>query len=112
MYHPGKVIEVLRATDKDVKTADPSTQACVRMWDDNILTLLVAPKLASLIKAGQTVLVDYRPSPEHRQPVPNHVIVKIIEGKKAETVWNTYRDMHDRQKRSSNAPAPAQNYIG
>ena len=110
MYHPGKVIEVLRASDKDVKTADPSTQACVRMWDDNILTLLVAPKLASLIKPNQIILVDYRPSPEHRQAVPNHTIVKIIEGKKAETLWTAYRDMHDRQKRTT-AP-PAQNYIG
>jgi len=110
MYHPGKVIEVLRASDKDVKTADPSTQACIRMWDDNILTLLVAPKLATLIKTGQTILVDYRPSPEHRQAVPNHIIVKIIEGKKAENLWIAYRDMHDRQKRTT-AP-PAQNYIG
>ena len=110
MYHPGKVIEVQRATDKEVKTSDTSTQACVRMWDDNILTLLVAPKIAAMIKAGQTVLVDYRPSTEHPQPVPNHTIVKIMEGTKAETLWNAYRDMHDRQKRTT-AP-PAQNYIG
>jgi len=110
MYHPGKIIEVLRASDKDVKAADASTQACARMWDDNILTLMVAPKISTLIKTGQIVLVDYRPSTEHRQPVPNHVIVKIIEGKKAETIWTSYRDMHDRQKRT--AAPPAQNYIG
>ena len=110
MYHPGKVIEVLRASDKDVKASDASTQATVRMWDDNILTLLVAPKLVSLLKTGQVALVDYRPNPESRQPVPNHTLVKILEGKKAENVWMAYRDMHDRQKRTS-AP-PAQNYIG
>ena len=110
MYHPGKVIEVLRSGEKDIKSSDASTQACVRMWDDNILTLLVAPKIADLIKPNQTILVDYRPSPEHRQAVPNHTIVKIIDGKKGEAVWIAYRDMHDRQKRTT-AP-PAQNYIG
>lgn len=111
MYHPGKVIEVLRASDKDVKSADASAQATVRMWDDNILTLLVAPKITGLLKVGQVVLVDYRPNPDSRQAVPNHTIVKIVEGKKAENMWMAYRDMHDRQKRTS-APAPAQNYIG
>ncbi len=110
MYHPGKVIEVLRPADKDVKASGADTQATVRMWDDNILTLLVAPKLAAAIKAGQTVLVDYRPMPDFRAAVPSHTVVKILEGKKAETVWMAYRDMHDRQKRS--ATPPAQNYIG
>lgn len=110
MYHPGKVIEVLRPADKGVSSADASVQATCRMWDDNILTLLVASKLGAQIKTGQVVLVDYRPDPAHQPPVPSHTIVKIIDGKKAETVWSTYRDMHDRQKRTA-APA-TQNYIG
>jgi hypothetical protein len=110
MYHPGKVIEVLRPSDKEVKSSDTTTQATVRMWDDNILTLLVAQKIASAIKNGQTVLVDYRPLPNARAAVPSHIIVKILEGKKAETVWAAYRDMYDRQKRASSPPA--QNYIG
>ncbi|VVB57113.1 Uncharacterised protein [uncultured archaeon] len=110
MYHPGKVIEVLRASDKDVKASDASTQACVRMWDENILTLLVAPKLVSQLKIGQVVLVDYRPDVDAKQPVPSHTVVKIVEGKKAENLWMAYRDMYDRQKRASSPPA--QNYIG
>ena len=110
MYHPGKVIEVLRPADKDVTSADTSVQAICRMWDENVLTLLVAPKIAASVKPGQVALVDYRPSPDHQPPVPNHTIVKLIDGKKGELVWSTYRDMHDRQKRAS-AP-PTQNYIG
>ncbi len=110
MYHPGKVIEVLRPSDKDVRSADASVQATCRMWDDNILTLMVATKIGAQVKTGQVVLVDYRPDSSHQPPVPSHTIVKIIEGKKAELVWSTYRDMHDRQKRTT-AP-PAQNYIG
>ena len=110
MYHPGKVIEVLRPADKDVRSADATVQAVCRMWDENIITLMVAPKLAAQVKTGQVVLVDYRPDPAHQPPVPSHIIVKIIEGKKAELVWSTYRDMHDRQKRT--AAPPTQNYIG
>lgn len=112
MYHPGKVVEVLKSSDRDVQSSDGSAQACLRMWDENVLTLMVAPKLAGKIKAGQTVLVDYRPNPEHRPPTPVHVIVKILEGKKAETVWKTYREMFERQKRQAAPASPAQSYIG
>ena len=112
MYHPGKIVEVLRPSDKDVVSSDASVQATVKMWDENVLTLMVAPKIAGKVKAGNTVLVDYRPSPEHRPPTPMHVIVKILAGKKAETVWSTYREMYDRQKRQAAPVAPAQSYIG
>ncbi|MDE1797909.1 MAG: hypothetical protein KGH63_00700 [Candidatus Micrarchaeota archaeon] len=112
MYHPGKIVEVLRPSDKEVQSADSSVQATLRMWDENIITLIVAPKLAAKVKAGQMVLVDYRPSPEHRPPTPAHIIVKILSGKKAEAVWSTYREMYDRQKRQSAPAAPAQSYIG
>ncbi len=109
MYHPGKVIEVVRPSD--APSSDTSVQATLRMWDENILTLLVAPKLAAKIKSGQTVLVDYRPDPAIRTPVPSHVIVKILEGKKAETIWGAYREMYDKQRRAQAANA-AQSYIG
>lgn len=110
MYHPGKVIEVLRPSDKEVSSADTSTQATVSMWDDNTLTLLVSPKLSAKLKAGHVVLVDYRPGPEHRPPVPAHTIVKILEGKKAQAVWQAYQQMHERQRRQT--AQPPQSYIG
>lgn len=110
MYHPGKVLEVIRALDKDVVSSDASVQATVKMWDENVLTLLVAPKIASKLKSGQFVLVDYRPDPAHRPPTAAHVIVKIISGRKAEVVMAAYREMAERQKRQ--ATPPAQSYIG
>ena len=91
MYHLGKVLEVFRPTDRGVTSADTSVQACLRMWDENVLTMLVAPKIAGRIKAGQTVLVDYRPSPGHTPPIPSHTVVKIVEGKAAENTWKAYR---------------------
>ena len=115
MYHPGKVIEVFGKTDKDVVSADETTQAVLEMWDENTLTFLVNPKLATKIKSGQIVLVDYRPDEKREAPVPKHEIVKIISGKKATKIWNIYRDMFDRRKRKANAAvqkAPEQSYIG
>lgn len=113
MYHPGKILEVFKAHDKDVVSSDNSVQATMRMWDENVLTMLVAPKLAAKIKGGQIVLVDYRPEPARRAPVPSHTVVKIISGKKAEAVWKAYREVFERQQKKAAAPVqPAQSYIG
>lgn len=114
MYHPGKVIEVLRKNDKDVVSSDETTQAVLEMWDENILTLIVNPKIDSKIKEGQIVLVDYRPDEKREAPVPKHEVVKILSGKKATNVWNSYRDMLEKRNRKANAVAkpPAQSYIG
>ncbi|MFA5108879.1 MAG: hypothetical protein WC492_05120 [Candidatus Micrarchaeia archaeon] len=114
MYHPGRVIEVLKAGDKEVDSADESTQATLDMWDENILTFTVSKKLEAKIKTGQIVLVDYRPDEKFKTPVPIHEIVKIISGKKALKVWNTYRDMFERKKRKAEniGQQPAQSYIG
>ena len=114
MYHPGKVIEILRKSDKEIISADETTQAILEMWDENILTLLVCQKIEPKIKIGQIVLVDYRPDEKHNPPVPKHEIVKIICGKKADATWNTYKEMHEKRKRKANAAPkpPAQSYIG
>jgi len=44
MYHLGKVLEVFRPNDKEVVSADSSVQATLRMWDENVLTMLVSRK--------------------------------------------------------------------
>lgn len=110
MYHLGKVLEVFRPSDKGVESADTTVQAVMRMWDENVLTMLVAPKIAGKVKEGQVVLVDYRPSPGMRTPVPNHMVVKILDGKRAENAWKAYRDIYEKQRRSEK-PQPAQSYI-
>jgi hypothetical protein len=115
VYHPGKVIEVFRKADKDVVSADESAQAVVEMWDENVLTLLVSPKISDKIKSGQMVLADYRADEKHEPPVPRHEIVKIISGKRAERAWEAYKDMLESRKRKAKPAAeklPAQSYIG
>lgn len=115
VYHPGKVIEIFKKTDKDVICADESAQAVLDMWDENVLTMLASPKISARIKPGQLVLVDYRADEKHNPPVPRHEIVKIITGKRAQKIWAAYKDMLEKRKRKAKPEAivPAeQSYIG
>lgn len=114
MYHPGKVIEVLKSSDKEIISADGATQAVLEMWDENILTLAVNPKIEPKIKEGQVVLVDYRPEEKREAPVPRHEVVKILLAKKATATWNAYREMFEKRNRKAQAERkpPAQSYIG
>ena len=113
MYHPGKIIAVLSPKDKGVISADASVQATMKMWDDNVLTMLVATKLASKIREGDMVLCDYRPEKGLSVPVPRNVIVKILKGKAAEKMWQEYREVHDKKKgREKSEKEAQQSYIG
>ncbi|RJQ17242.1 hypothetical protein C4573_04285 [Candidatus Woesearchaeota archaeon] len=104
MFHPGKVINMLQG--KDVINSDESIQAVVEMWDKNILTFSVHPKLVDKVKEGDTVLVDYRPINE-RIPVPRHVIIKVLKGKKADEVWKTYKKFHaEKQVKATSSNTP------
>jgi len=96
-YHIGRVIEVLRP-GKDVVSADTSTQAVVETWDENVITFEVARKLASKIKPGDIVLIDYTPI-SSKVVMPKMVITKIIKGKKAETIWEEYKEYFRRRPR-------------
>ena len=116
MYHPGKVVAVLSASDKGIASADSSVQATLRMWDENVLTMLVAPKIASKVREGDTVLCDYRPEAKMSVPVPRNVVVKILRGKQAERMWAEYREVHERKKKHENKEMKEkfaqQSYIG
>ena len=113
VYHPGKIIAVLSPKDKGVISADASVQATMKMWDDNVLTMLVATKLASKIREGDMVLCDYRPEKGLSVPVPRNVIVKILKGKAAEKMWQEYREVHDKKKgREKSEKEAQQSYIG
>ena len=113
MYHPGKIIAVLSQKDKGIQSADSSVQATIKMWDENVLTMLVAPRLASKVKDGDMVLCDYRPQPGMSVPVPRNVIVKILKGKAADRMWSEYREVFDKKKRHEGKDKEAQqSYIG
>lgn len=96
MYHPGKVIEIFSSKDKNIKSADTSTQALLEMWDENMITLLVEPPIGKDIKKGDIVLVDYRPMPT--SPAPRLTVTKILRGNAAKETWNVYKDHFRKQK--------------
>lgn len=100
MYHPGKVITLIGPKDGQVASSDQSTQATLRMWDENLLTLLVDAKLAPKMREGDLVLVDYRPIPGMRVPAPRQIVTKILRGPKAEAVWREYQLVLERIRRT------------
>ena len=97
MYHPGKVLENFNSKDKSISSADESTQATLDMWDENIITFSVAPKLAGKIKKGDVALVDYRPISDSIG-IPKHVIIKILSGNKGKELWSIYKDYLKKKK--------------
>ena len=113
MYHPGKVVAVLSPTDKGIVSADSSVQVTLHMWDENVLTMLVAQKIASKVREGDIVLCDYRPEGKMSVPVPKNIVVKILKGKQADKMWQEYREVHEkRNKRESKEKQAQQSYIG
>ncbi len=113
MYHPGKVIAVLSPRDKGVSASDSSVQAVLRMWDDNVLTMLVEPKIAPKVREGDIVLADYRPEKGMSVPVPRHAVVKVLRGKAADKMWREYREVHEKRRRHETREKEAQqSYIG
>ena len=113
VYHPGKIIAVLSPKDKGIISSDASVQATMRMWDENVLTMEVAPKIASRIREGDIVLCDYRPSKGLSVPVPRNTIVKILKGKAAERMWQEYREVQEKKKRQEHSEKQSQqSYIG
>lgn len=113
MYHPGKVIAVISPSDKGVLSSDSSVQATMKMWDDNVLTMLSEPKIARKIREGDIVLCDYRPERKMTVPVARNIIVKILRGRIADKVWREYREVQEKRKRHETPDKAApQSYIG
>jgi hypothetical protein len=115
VYHPGKVIAVLSPKDKNVKSADSSVQATLKMWDENVLTMLVDAKIAPFIHDGDLVLADYRPQKGLSVPVARNIIIKIMKGKAAERMWDEYREVNEKRKRQAEGKEEKhsqQSYIG
>lgn len=111
IHHPGEVLAIFKPSDKDVKSADKDTLATVKMWDENVLTLVVDSTIASDLKQGDKVLVDYRPhnlaSAEKPAIVQKQLITKIIRGSKADAIWKEYKRFYSVQKsRATNQQVP------
>jgi hypothetical protein len=119
LHHPGEIIAIFKPSDKNVKSADNDTIATVKMWDDNVLTLVVDSKISTDIKEGDKVLVDYRPhnigSNQKPAIVQKQLISKIIKGDRAEAVWKEYKRWYASQKQKATQKAMQQNvsdYMG
>ncbi|MCX6815525.1 MAG: hypothetical protein NT120_01565 [Candidatus Aenigmarchaeota archaeon] len=95
MYHPGKVVKILGPKDKNIVSSDTAVQAVVSMWDDNLFTFLVDNKISTKVKEGDVVMVDYTPMPN--SPLPKHIIVKIVRGDAADTIWKKYKEYYSKQ---------------
>ncbi len=95
MYHPGKIVKILAPKDKNIVSSDSAVQAVVNMWDENLFTFLIDNKIASKVKEGDVVLVDYTPLPN--APIPKHLIVKILRGDAADVTWKKYKEYYAKQ---------------
>ncbi len=105
MYHIGVIQNVLSPRSKGMVSSDSSTQAVVRMWDENLLILGVDKKISARVKKGDYVLADYSPlAPEsgHRRLC----ITKIIPSEMGRLVWNTFQGEFERRKNIGQQPQP------
>jgi len=103
IYHPGKIIAVYSPTSKDVVGADSSTQALVEMWDENIFTCDVEKAIASKLKEGDVVLIDYNPmSP--KLMIPRQSVMKILRGAIGKKTMERYAEIHRKKKAQETAP--------
>jgi hypothetical protein len=117
IHHPGEVLAIFRPEDKDVKSADHDTLATVKMWDENILTLVVEESISKDLKQGDKVLVDYRPqnvaSSEKPALVQKQLVTMIIRGDRAEAVWREYKKYYSLQKqKATQAHMAESDYMG
>jgi hypothetical protein len=109
MYHPGRIVKILGPKDKNIVSCDATVQAVVEMWDDNLFTFLVDSKIAGKVKEDDVVLVDYTPMPN--SPLPKHLIVKVLRGESANTIWKKYKGYHQRQL-AMKEPMHSDDYMG
>ncbi|MFH0949480.1 MAG: hypothetical protein V1802_03255 [Candidatus Aenigmatarchaeota archaeon] len=95
MFHPGKIVEIFSANDKNIVTPDNGVQAMLEMWDDNLITVSVEPYLSKNIKKDDVVLVDYTAT---QHGAPRMVVVKILRGELAKRTWNNYKDHYAKRR--------------
>lgn len=105
IHHPAEVLAVFKPGNKSVKSSDADTLATVKMWDDNILTLVVDTSIANELNEGDKVLVDYRPqnlgTADKPVVVQKQLVTKIIRGDRADLIWKEYKRWYGVQKQKA-----------
>ncbi|MFH1394418.1 MAG: hypothetical protein ABII71_04830 [Candidatus Micrarchaeota archaeon] len=96
MYHLGIVQHLIRPNGS-VKSSDDSTQAVIRMWDENLLMILVDKKLGPKIKEKDYVIADYTPITAD-SPNRKMVIVKVLPAEKGKKMWRDFEKELERKK--------------
>ena len=110
MFHIARVLKVFKSTDKEIVSSDSSTQAIVRMWDQNQFTFLVDASLSSEVKEGSVVLVDYTPQ-TGQAPIPKNTVVKVLKGELGKKSWELFQqyDVERRKRQGDSEEAPPRN---
>ena len=85
MFHIARVLKVLKSDDKNIVSADKTTVAMVRTWDENTLFLAVDENISDKIKENDYVLADYRTI--QNTPAPRHLITKILKDSVGKDLW-------------------------
>jgi hypothetical protein len=107
MYHLGIIRHVISPSNPGTIAADPSVQAVVRMWDDNLLILGVDAKIGKKVKEGSYVLADYTPmGPRARNR--KLLITKILSQADGNRLWSEFQDEFDRRRAMMQNQMPRQ----
>jgi hypothetical protein len=99
MFHLGKVQLVFSPKDRNIDAFDSSTQAIVKMWDENVVIADVEAGLSDKIKVSDFVLVDF--SPLQGTSAPRMLVSKILKGDTAKKAWKIYDERLKHKKESS-----------
>jgi len=100
MYHIGKVVKIHRKREKEL-----GIQATIDMWDENVLTADVDQKVATEMKEGKYVLVDYQPIPGLTIPQPRQVVARVLDDGEADDVWRAYKQRYDKLSSAAKPPS-------
>jgi hypothetical protein len=115
MYHPGKVLKIFSPKSDNIESSNDEVQVMVEMWDDNMIVLLLDPKLEDKIREGDVVLADYRPISDKGSPTPRMIVTKILKGENGSITWDRYKEYYRKKKKeaaSGTRVMPPQSYIG
>lgn len=85
MFHIARVLKVLKSDDKNILSADKTTAAMIRTWDENTIILTVDENIADKIKENDFVLADYRA--QQNTSAPRQLITKILKESVGKDIW-------------------------
>ena len=93
MNHVGKVLDVFKSDDNEMKSAENSVQVHIEMWDGNEVIVTVHASLNNEIKIKDIILVRYA------QPEP--IVIKILKGKRGKDLFEHFQKYFEEKKNAS-----------